>query len=122
MRNFRLLNIWQTGFQISIKCYEITRSFPGEEKFGLSTQIQKAAVSIPSNIAEGCSRESVKDFIRFLSIAIGSAFELETQLLIASALLYGNQELITDTLSLLTTEEKMLNNFIKTLKQDKGYK
>lgn len=93
-----------------------------EEKFGLSSQIQKAAVSIPSNIAEGCSRDSVKDFIRFLSIAIGSAFELETQLLIASALLYGNQELITDTLNLLATEEKMLNNFIKTLKQDKGFK
>jgi four helix bundle protein len=66
MRNFRELKIWQKGFDIAVKSYRLVASFPKEEKFGLSSQVTRAAVSIPSNVAEGCSRSSEKDYNRFL--------------------------------------------------------
>ena len=83
MRNFKELKIWQKGFQIAINSFRITETFPAQEKFGLAIQINKAGASIPSNIAEGSSRKSDKDYSRFAEISLGSAFELETQLLIA---------------------------------------
>ena len=92
MRDFKKLLIWQKGFQIAIKSFKIVSLFPKEEKYGLSNQITKAAVSIPSNIAEGSSRSSMKDYNRFLEISLGSAFELETQLLIADAVNFGEKE------------------------------
>ena len=82
MRNFRKLDIWNDGISIVKKVYQLSASLPSEEKFGLRSQICRAAVSIPSNIAEGCSRTSEKDFQRFLEIAIGSAFELEPQFIL----------------------------------------
>jgi len=117
MRNFRELKIWQKAFQIAPNSFQITNSFPKQEKFGLASQINRAGISIPSNIAEGCSRNSNKDCTRFLEISIGSCFELETQLLIAKELKFGNQELILFTLELLTEEEKMLTAFKISLKQ-----
>ena len=93
MRNFKQLKIWQKGFSIAIKSINLTQTFPDKEKFGLSSQITKSAVSIPSNIAEGSSRTSEKDYSRFIEISLGSSFELETQLLIAEAVNYGNKEL-----------------------------
>lgn len=81
--NFRKLIVWQLSIQFVEQIYSLTAKFPNEEKYGLTSQILRSAVSIPSNIAEGSSRNSQKDFVRFLSIAIGSSFELETQLLIA---------------------------------------
>ncbi|MEO5946227.1 MAG: four helix bundle protein [Chitinophagaceae bacterium] len=78
MRNFKQLLIWQKGFQIAIKSYKAVSSFPKEEKYSISSQITRAAVSIPSNIAEGSSRSSMKDYNRFLEIPLGSTFELET--------------------------------------------
>lgn len=92
MRNFKQLLIWQKGFQITINAIKMIAKFPKEEKFNLSSQISRAAVSIPSNIAEGSSRKSSKEFCRFLEIALGSTFELETQLLIADAADYGEKE------------------------------
>ena len=118
MRNFKELLIWQKGFQISVNCFRITSIFPSSEKYGLSIQITRAGVSIPSNIAEGNSRTSEKDKCRFIEIAQGSSFELETQLLIAKELKYGDQLLISETLQLLAEEEKMLHAF--TLKLNKG--
>jgi four helix bundle protein len=85
MRNFKELKIWQKGFEIAVDTYKITASFPSSEKFGISSQITRAAVSIPSNVAEGSSRKSEKDYHRFIEISLGSSFELETQLLIAKA-------------------------------------
>jgi len=82
MRNFKQLLIWQKGFQIAVKSYQVVSSFPKEEKYSITSQITRAAVSIPSNIAEGSSRSSMKDYNRFLEISLGSSFELETQLLI----------------------------------------
>ena len=76
MRNFRELMIWQKAMDIVFHIYELTALLPKDETYGLKTQLQRAAVSIPSNIAEGCSRNSESDFKRFLEIAIGSAFEL----------------------------------------------
>ena len=93
MRNFKELEIWQKGFQIAVNCFKLATSFPKEEKLGISSQVTKAAVSIPSNIAEGSSRSSEKDYNRFLEISLGSSFELETQLLIAAAVNYGDTEL-----------------------------
>ncbi|MCH8873996.1 four helix bundle protein [candidate division KSB1 bacterium] len=76
MRNFRNLNIWTEGIGIVKQVYKIAELLPSDEKYGLKSQICRAAVSIPSNIAEGCSRNSEIDFKRFLEIALGSSFEL----------------------------------------------
>ena len=83
------LEAWKLSMDLVIKIYKITKSFPENEKFALTSQICRAAVSIPSNIAEGCGRGSDKDTLRFLDIALGSSAELETQLLIAQALEYA---------------------------------
>ena len=79
MRNFRILQIWQKGVQLVKEMYKLSALLPDVEKYGLKSQICRAAVSIPSNIAEGCSRHSAIDYKRFLKIAGGSSFELETQ-------------------------------------------
>ena len=115
MRNFKELKIWQKGFQIAINSFRITEAFPTQENYGLALQINKAGVSIPSNIAEGSSRKSDKDYSRFAEISLGSAFELETQLLIAKEIKYGNTSLVDSTLEMLAEEEKMLTAFINTL-------
>lgn len=86
MRNFRDLDVWKSSVQFVKKIYLLTDAFPNSEKYSLVSQITRCAVSIPSNIAEGCSRNSQKDFSRFLQISLGSAFELETQLEIAKEL------------------------------------
>ncbi len=82
--NFRNIVVWQLSIQFVEQIYSLTATFPNEEKYGLTSQIRRSSISIPSNIAEGSSRNSQKEFVRFLSIAIGSSFELETQLLIAN--------------------------------------
>ena len=106
MRNFKALKIWQKGFQIAVTSYKITAGFPGHGRFGLISQINRAAVSIPSNIAEGSSRNSRKEYNHYVAISLGSCFELETKLLIARELGYGNQPLVLEVLDLLTEEEK----------------
>lgn len=115
MKNFKDLKIWQKGFEIATNSFRIIESFPIQEKYGLALQITKSGVSIPSNIAEGSSRSSDKDYNRFIEISLGSAFELETQLLVAREVKYGNLSLIHTTLELLAEEEKMLSAFSKSL-------
>ncbi len=115
MRYFKELKVWQKGFRIAVNSFRITEGFPNQEKFGLALQINKAGVSIPSNIAEGSSRNSDKDYNRFMEISLGSCFELESQLFIAREVKYGNQTLIEVRLELLAEEEKMLTSFSKTL-------
>ena len=117
MKNFKKLKIWQKGFQVAINSFKITKNFPQEEKFALASQINRAAVSIPSNIAEGSSRSSGKEYNHFIEISLGSCFEMETQLLISKALGYGEQDLICSTLQLLTEEEKMLTAFSAFLRR-----
>jgi four helix bundle protein len=117
MKNFKELKVWQKGLEIATKSFKLTESFPKEERFGLSIQITRAAVSIPSNIAEGSSRSSEKDYNRFLEIALGSGFELETQLLIAEAANYGSKEIRDQMLQGLDEEQKMLIAFMKRLEK-----
>ncbi len=116
MRNFKRLKIWENGLQIVIQSYQLLKTFPEFERFGLGTQISKAAVSILSNIAEGSSRSSLKDQSRFIEISLGSSFELETQVLIADLLKYGNPELNQQILQNLDSEQKMLIGFLNKLK------
>ena len=115
MRNFKELKISQKGFQIAINSFKLTAAFPKEEKYGISSQITKAAVSIPSNIAEGSSRSSEKDYNRFIEISLGSTFELETQLLIAEAVNYGDKQLRSEMLKDIDEEQKMLISFMNKL-------
>jgi four helix bundle protein len=111
MRNFKELKIWQKGFGIAINSYKITAVFPVNERFGLVSQINRAAVSIPSNIAEGSSRSSEKEYNHYIQISLGSCFELETQLLIAKELNFGNPDMVSEVLEQITEEEKMLTVF-----------
>lgn len=115
MRNFKELKIWQKGFEISVDCFNLTKAFPAELKFSLTSQINRSGVSIPSNIAEGSSRSSEKDYNRFLEIALGSCFELETQLLISQEVHYGDDEIRKKILSSINEEEKMIMSFMNKL-------
>jgi len=115
MRNFKELKIWQKGFQIAVNSFRLTSAFPKDEKFGITLQITRAAVSIASNIAEGSSRSSERDYNRFIEISLGSSFELETQLLIAAAANYGDSELRHVILKDLDEEQKMLTSFMNKL-------
>jgi four helix bundle protein len=117
MRNFKELKIWQKGFAIAVNSFKLVSTFPKEERFGISSQITRAAVSIPSNIAEGSSRSSEKDYNRFIEISLGSSFETETQILIAEAVNYGDNDLRKKLLSDLDEEQKMLISFMKVLKK-----
>ena len=115
MKNFKKLLIWQRGFEIAKQSFRLIESFPREERFSLSNQITRAAVSIPSNIAEGSGRSSEKDYNRFLEHSLGSAFELETQLLIADSVDYGNEMLRSQLLQDVVAEQRMLMSFMSKL-------
>ena len=91
MHNYNNLQIWQLAMDLVEDIYKLTASFPIEEKFGMVSQMTRAAVSIPSNIAEGAGRNSDKDFAHFISIAIGSLYELNTQIVLSERLGYINQ-------------------------------
>ena len=122
MRNFKELKIWQKGFQIAVNCFKYTATFPKEEKYGIVSQINRAGVSIPSNIAEGASRNSEVEFKRFLEIAIGSSFELETQLLIIENLKMINSDVLKDIFILISSEQKMINSLISKINSSKNTK
>jgi len=115
MRNFKELKIWQKGIEIAIKTFQFTKTFPPEDKYGIVQQMNRAGVSISSNIAEGSSRKSEKDYSRFIEIAIGSAFELETQLIIAEQLSKGDQNLLKDLKLAIIEQQKMLTVFQQKL-------
>jgi len=115
MRNFKELYVWEKAMGVGVKTYGLTRRFPAEEKFGLVSQLNRAAVSISSNIAEGASRSTNKDFRRFLEIAIGSAFELESQIILASKLKIVTESEVAELLAALNELQKMLSVFIKKL-------
>ena len=101
MHNYKKLEIWKKSREFCSALYAVTAKFPTEEKYGLTNQLRRASVSIPSNIAEGSSRRSNKDFSRFLEIALGSGYEVETQLLIASDMNFisvNDQQLLSEKL------------------------
>lgn len=111
MRNFKELKIWQKGFEIAVDAYKLVDNFPKSEKYSLVQQVTRAATSIPSNIVEGSSRRSEKDYYRFIEISLGSSFELDTQLLIAQAVNFWDTNFINNTLSKIDEEQKMLHCF-----------
>lgn len=115
MRNFKELRIWQKGIDIAVKTFQLTDTFPKEDKYGISQQMNRSGVSIPSNIAEGSSRRSEKDYARFIEISLGSAFELETQLVICEKLLKGDQELLQTLRTDISDLQKMLTGFQQKL-------
>ncbi len=114
MSDFKELEVWQKAVDAVAVVYQITAGFLESEKFGLTNQIRRAAVSIPSNIAEGSARHHSKDFIHFLRIADGSAAEVETQLIIASKLGFIKSE--EDLINKFVTIRKMLAGLIKSLR------
>jgi len=116
MHQFKNLEIWKRSRYFCSKIYAVTSNFPDNEKFGITNQLRRASVSIPSNIAEGSSRASNKDFSRFLEIAIGSAYEIETQLLISSDLNFLEFETLETLLNELEEIIKMISKFRSTLK------
>lgn len=109
--DFKKMKIWQDSMEITKKIYTLTSDFPKYEQYGLIQQMRKAAVSIPSNIAEGCGRGSDAQLAHFLDIAQGSAFELETQLYLSGQLNFLDQEKMNILVTKLTTLEKMIDGF-----------
>lgn len=117
MSTFRNLLVWQKSMDLVTKMYSSTQKFPKEELFGLTSQIRRSAVSIPSNIAEGYGRDSIKEYLRFLNISIGSLFELQTQIEIAKNIMYLNEKDFNDLYENSREIERMLVSFIKKIKE-----
>ena len=111
MHNFKKLEIWIKSMGIVTEIYQITNTFPSHERFGLISQMQRSAVSIPSNIAEGSAKNSNKDFARFLEISIGSSYELETQLIVSFNLKYIETAVYEDLSFKISEIQKMINGF-----------
>ena len=115
IKSYKDLEVWKLSMSLVTEIYEITRSFPQEEKYGLTSQIRRASISIPSNIAEGASRKSTKEFIQFLYISNGSLSELETQIELAERL--GFIDNTDDIFDKIKPIRKMLINLIHSLKK-----
>lgn len=118
MKDYRSLQVWQRSHQLTLAIYAVSRRFPKEELFGLTSQIRRASYSIPANIAEGCGRDSDAELKRFLSIAHGSASELEYFLLLASELGYLSGPEQAPLASEIAELKKMLGAFARKLKAD----
>lgn len=115
MHNFRELKIWRMGIEMAKSIFQMTRSFPYEERYSLTSQLTRCAVSIPSNIAEGCGRKSNKELNQFLSISLGSAFELETQIILSFEFGYVTKEKSDSLITQVTEIQKMINGLQKSL-------
>lgn len=116
MRDFRKLKVWEKAHAITLKIYKVTEKYPREELYGLTSQIRRACVSIPTNIAEGCVRSSDADFCRFLYIALGSTSELEYLILLSMDLKFINAELHIELNNEINEIKKMLISMIQKLK------
>ena len=116
--NFRKLDIWVDGIELADSIYTITSAFPMEERYGPSSQMQRAAVSVSSNIAEGAAKDSSKDYCRFLGISLGSLYELETQLEIANRRGYVETELYYTILIKITSLQRRVFTFRQHVSTD----
>jgi four helix bundle protein len=115
IKSYKDLEIWKKGVRFSIDIYQITKTFPSEEQFGLTNQLRRAAASVPANVAEGYGRESAKNYIQFLKTARGSLNEVETFLYIGFGLNYLDKTNLNTLLEKSTEIGKMLNSLIKKL-------
>ena len=116
MIDFKTLRVWEAFHEIALDIYQITRKFPAEELYGLISQMRKSATSAPTNIAEGCGRNTDPDLAKFLTIAMGSASELEYQLLLSRDLKYMDQDEYKTIIEKLITTKKMLNTFLQNVR------
>jgi len=117
MRDFRNLQVWEKAHSLTLSVYKATASLPKDELYGLTSQIRRSSASIPTNIAEGCGRSGDAELARFMSIGMGSASELEYQLLLAHDLNYLDQSTYALLDEKVTEVKRMLTGFIKTLKK-----
>lgn len=115
IRSHHDLKVWQLGMDLAENVYAVTRSFPREEIYGLTSQLRRAASSIPANIAEGNGRNSTREYLRHLSIAVGSLCEVETFLQLCLRLEYGDTQQILQIIDLLAEEGRMLRGLQKSL-------
>ena len=122
INDYKDLRVWQQSFALATEVYRLTEGFPGRERFGITSQIRRAAISLPSNIAEGYGRNSTADYLRFLKMAMGSAYELETQLLLSRELGYSTDPLAQTALNSLKEIMKMLNALIRSVKASRSQK
>ncbi|MCF8130178.1 MAG: four helix bundle protein [Deltaproteobacteria bacterium] len=118
MRNFRELKVWLKSHQFVLEVYRLTKDFPPEERFGLTSQIRRSAASIPANIAEGCGKEGNLDVSRFLNIAVGSASETEYHLLLAHDLGFIEKNAYEKYDREINEIKRMLYSFIQYLKSN----
>ena len=115
LKNYKELKVWQRSYQLCLEIYKITKGFPDEEKYGITSQLRRAAVSVSSNIAEGYGRKTTPEYIQFLYIAYGSTCEMETQILLSGDLGYittGKLEMLIEG---IREVERMLKALIKSL-------
>jgi len=117
LKSYKELIVWQKSIQLVKEVFVLTNIFPKSERYGIVSQIRRAAVSIPSNIAEGYGRKSTKEYLQFYSIAYGSALELETQIIIGKELNFAKKEEFIKVDQLLEEVLKMLNKMISNMKQ-----
>ena len=121
MKNFKDLRVWNEGMDLVCLIYSLTKLLPKEELYSLSDQMRRAAVSIPSNIAEGNSHPSAKERIRYLNIAMGSASELETQLILCARIGYLSEEQISKAVDDCERIARMLSSFADTISSSPQY-
>ncbi|NVJ86895.1 MAG: four helix bundle protein [Algoriphagus sp.] len=114
MHRYKELKVWQKAIDLAVEVYRVTEKLPSEERFGLISQINRCAISIPSNIAEGAGRNTNKDFNHFLGVSLGSSFELDTQMIISNRLGYVNN----DDFEIIEKELEHIQNMIVKLKQN----
>lgn len=119
MRNFRELIVWKESIDVASLIYSITKSFPREEDFGITRQIRRSSVSVASNIAEGCSRSSNKEFCHYLEISIGSAYEVETQLIISNRAGILSEQKLDECLAPLHRLEKRITVLVNKIRSEK---
>jgi four helix bundle protein len=117
VQSFRDLLVWQRSIQLTVAIYRVTQGFPREEIYGLTSQIRRAAVSIPSNIAEGHGRLSRGEYRQFLGVARGSNFEVQTQIEIARALSIGDQKLLNEAEGLSHEVGKMIFGILESIRE-----
>jgi four helix bundle protein len=115
LKNFKELKVWQKAYQLCLEIYRVTRKFPKEEIYGLTSQLRRSAISIPSNIAEGYGRKTTGEYIQSLYIAYGSNCELETQILLSGDLGFIEQEHLLRLQKEIGDVERMLKGLIKSL-------
>jgi len=121
IRDYKDLVVWQKGMQLAKQVYQLTQSFPTEEKFGLVSQMRRAAVSVPSNIAEEQARNTTGEFVQFVSHAEGSLAELDTQLRLSIELGFCHEVAAKSIQELIMEEQKMLKSLRRSLKGERAY-